>query len=143
MEAININNVGGNRSNYRFRGEPVQLMVRTAVLDENKEIKGFVECTVDEVYRTQVRVCVSRKQKAAREAVPRAHVVVVKEKPVVVPEVALARLEGRSERDVAVAALEAKVKELLGIVEFRKNAEARRQASIKALELAFNSRHSR
>jgi hypothetical protein len=142
-EPLDIRRHGGDRSNYRLRGEPVQLVARTIVLDKDGNERGAIEVVGTEKYRPTQKVRVSRKQKAAREAVPRATITIVKELIPAPPEVAIARFEGKSEHEIEVAFLEARIKKLLGIVEAQKHLQELHEQSLRRLERAFKLRHSR
>lgn len=141
MDALNFNNFSRNsetEANYRLRNEPVQLRARTLVLDADGKERGSIEIVGEERYKSPVKINASRKRKAAMAAVPRATITVVKEKRPVDPAVAIATFEGKTGADVEVARLEARVKELLGIVRRKDDAEVRRLQSIERLEGLFN-----
>jgi len=113
---MNIRYVDGNNSCYRLRGEPVQLTAKSVKLDANGKIESMVVETVAEIYAAKVRARGPRKQTAARQMRPTGRVVVV-ERKVATPEVAIARFEGGGDREVQIAILERKIKELMGMVE--------------------------
>ncbi len=116
MQPMNINNIGGNESNYRLRGEPVKLAARVLVgcrPDGDGWEEVWDETSIVERYRTMVKSRGSRKQRAAHAMIPRASVTIVKRLDVAMPEVVFARLEGKSDTEVRIAELEAKIRALL------------------------------
>ena len=146
MEAINIRHVGGE-SNYRLLTEPVKLTIRTEHVPTKDELRWeddggpavdlTSEETVEEYHKRMMRVRGARKQRAARMYRPVESMKIVKiGKPAPV-EVAEVRIAGGSEQDEKVAGLEAKIRELLGIVNREQNAEKRLSDSITLLTKKF------
>ena len=120
MEAMNINNIGGNNSNFRLRGEPVKLATKVLVgckPDGDGWEEVWDESIDFERYRPQIRFRGSRKQKAARMIVPFNTVKVVPKLEVGAPPVVVARLEGKSEAEVRIMELEWKIKQLMGLAQ--------------------------
>ena len=119
MEPININRFGGDTSSYRLRHEPVKLACRELVgyrPDGDGYEKVWDEYEEKERYKTKVKPGMPRKQKAALKAIPRATVTIVQPKVVQPKEVVEVVLAGGSEQDIKIARLEARMKELLGII---------------------------
>ena len=119
MKPMNINREGGDRSNYRLRGEPVKLFAKTLV-GARPDGDGW-EQVWDETWGTnydkaRVKPGVPRKQAAARQAIPLSTVTLVNTRTPAPPAVALATLAGKSPDEVKIAELEAKIRELMGLV---------------------------
>jgi hypothetical protein len=152
VNLVNITKVGGE-SNYRLLREPIQLsMVRVVVptVDECRweddggpSIELVSAETVEQRHRRMMQVRGARKQKAARAMRPVESARIVKIAKAAPMEVVAVRLEGGSDEDERIAALEAKVKELLGIVRCRKEAEEKRAGAIQQFEELFNERRMR
>jgi len=111
--AVNIAHHGGLTSNYKLRGEPVKLhnvAYRWYVPDGDGWAPALLsEEDVSERHRSAMRLRGSRKQRAARAAVPLSSVTIVTENKPVAPGVAKAIYEGKSEVDIRVAELEAQI----------------------------------
>jgi hypothetical protein len=118
----------GEESNYRLRGEPVKMVVKvTPVFDapgtDAWETDGGApaplpyEEEIRERYRTPVRSRVGRKQRAAKLARPIESITVVPlaKKPAPM-EVVAVRMEGGTTEEEQIAALESRIKVLLGLV---------------------------
>jgi hypothetical protein len=146
VEAVNINHIvrGGTVANYTLRGEPIKL--------NGKEFRGYFKPDGDgyeEVWeevdlavksKTGMRLRGSRKQKAARAAVPFSTIKIVKPLEPVAPRVAIAVFEGKSTQEVRIIELEEKIKAVLGIDEKATKAEQAKQAAIKRLKAKFDRR---
>lgn len=157
MDAMNFNVIERGEvreSNYRLLNEPVKLMTLiTPVLEapgfDRWEDDGGLpaplpyEVTTEELFRKEVRIKLGHRQRAARMAVPRESIRVVSMGAPAPVEVVMARYEGRSEEEVKIAELEAKIKALLGIARAPIVAEQRRQESIARLEALFEGRRTR
>lgn len=108
-----------NESNFRLRNTSGQLMSRVLVgykpCGDGYE-RVWDESTDKSRYRPSVRLKPGRKQIAARRVVP---VNTVKLNEIVGPRpkpVVDAILEGKSEEDVKIAALEAEIRRLMGLL---------------------------
>lgn len=121
MEMININNYkrGDVVSNYRLRGEPVKLAAKEFngfyIPDGDGYVEAWKETSATEKLRDKMRLRGSRKQRAARQAVPLSSVTIVKPGGTVSPRVAIAMLEGKSQQDVRIIELEEKIKQLMEV----------------------------
>jgi hypothetical protein len=119
MKPMNINREGGNQSSYRLRGEPVKLFAKTLV-GARPDGDGW-EQVWDETWGTnydkvRVKPGVPRKQAAARQAIPLSTVKLVNMRTPAPPAVVLAKLENRTADEIKIAELEAKIRELMGLV---------------------------
>jgi hypothetical protein len=147
MDPVNINHFtrGSTReSNYSLRGEPVRLTVKTLVQGGLLQFPVKEE-TTEEVNKQRVGLRGLRRQRAARAVVTRESIKVVPldYPPPAPPEVVAVRLAGGSDADEKIAALEARIKVLLGIVERPKILAQRKAESIKKLEELFGKRRIR
>ena len=154
MDALNFRVLRGRddrEANYRLRGEPVKLVATiTPVLecqgsdaweDDGGAVAGLpTQVDVAERHRAEVRVRPPRKQAAARAAIPRETVRIVRGEAPAPIEVVEARVAGKSEADVQVARLEARIRELMGVVEERRTLTQRRKESLALLERMFERR---
>jgi len=109
-----------NVANYSLRKSTVKLLAKTLVgvrPDGDGWEEVWEESSEDERYRSQQRLRGSRKQKAARQAIPLATVKIVRpDGPPVDRGVAMALLADKSDDEVKVAKLEAEIRRLLGLV---------------------------
>jgi hypothetical protein len=129
QQALNIN-YAKRQPCYRLRHEPVKLLCR-ALAGYRPDGDGYEEVW-DETFgsercRPQMRTMEEHKQRAARAVIPAATVHIVPlnsgavratgivDPPVPVP-VAMALLNGASEDELKIAELEAKIRELMGLV---------------------------
>jgi len=151
MNAMNFNEFqrgevrGGS---YRLLTEPAQLRVRMEHVpsadelqwedDGGPAIELVTEMTVEEYHKQQMRLRGARKQSAARIARPFESSRIVKVAEPAPMRVVAVRLRGGSERDEQIAALEAQVEVLLGLVRAPIVAAERKAESIKRLESLFN-----
>jgi len=157
MSTINFNVVRrgeASGSNYRLLGAPVELKSRVIPVHAAPGTDGWeddggavapppYEVTQQEIGRREVRMRLGRHQRSAKIAVPRESIKVVPlAKPAPV-EVAVARLKGASPEDEKIAALEAQVRKLLGVVRQREDAEQGRKMAIERLERLFDSKRLR
>ena len=120
METMNINIFGKQGTScYRLRGEKVRLSCKASVgcvPDGDGYLQVWDETFGTKRFKTPVRLNEGRKQAAARQVIPRESIKVVKlSEPNPVP-VTMAILEGKSADEVKIARLEARIKELLGMV---------------------------
>jgi hypothetical protein len=118
-ETVSITRHGSETSCYRLRHEPVRLFARTylgAVPDGDSWAPEYEESFGTEKVSTRVKPGMPRKQAAARIAVPVNTVKVVPVLKPVDPKVALAQLGAKTEEQARIEALEARIKELLGLV---------------------------
>ena len=152
MDAMNfrvLKRAEPRESNYRLLGEPVKLSARCVpVLDgpdeQQWESEGGAlapppyEVDIEEKHRRDLRTRVGRKQTAARCVVPKESIKVVRiEQPAPMRVVAV-RLRDGSERDEQIAALEAQVEVLLGLVRAPIVAAERKAKSIERFKTLFN-----
>lgn len=118
MEAMNINYVD-RQANYRLRGAPVKLFAKT-LQGVRPDGDGWEEVW-DESWGTErcqsiPKLRGSRKQRAAKCLIPRESIRIVP-KVVAAPLcVVEARLANKTAEEVRVAELEAKVRELMGLL---------------------------
>ena len=151
MEPTNIRLLkrGADRAgNYRLLDEPALLKVRVEHVPSSEELAWeddggpsiplVVETTTEEYNRQKMRLRGARKQRAARAYRPTESIRVVKEKVAAPPEVVGVRLRGGSDADEQIAALEARVKALLGIVRAPIEAKKRKDEAIEKLAKLFN-----
>jgi hypothetical protein len=156
MNAMNFNEFqrgevrGGS---YRLLTEPAQLRVRMEHVPSADELQWeddggpavelVTEMTVEEYHKQQMRLRGARKQSAARIARPFESSRIVKVAEPAPMRVVAVRLRGGSERDEQIAALEAQVEVLLGLVRAPIVAAERKAESIKRLESLFNGLRTR
>ena len=156
MNAMNFNEFqrgevrGGS---YRLLTEPAQLRVRMEHVPSADELQWeddggpavelVTEMTVEEYHKQQMRLRGARKQSAARIARPFESSRIVKVAEPASMRVVAVRLRGGSERDEQIAALEAQVEVLLGLVRAPIVAAERKAESIKRLEALFNGLRTR
>lgn len=117
-ETMNINHVGGE-SNYRLRGEPVKLFAKEFIgfrPDGDGWEDVWKETNSAEHYATQMKLKGSRRQRAARQMIPLSTVTIVNLRTPAPPTMVRAILDEKSPDEIRIAELEAKVKELLGLV---------------------------
>ena len=152
MDPMNINKYsrGSNRgSNYRLLGAPLKLtykrtqLLETPGSDTWEDDGGAVapppeKLVVDQRFHSLARIRGPRKQRAARAYVPKESIRVVTPAEPAPMEVVAVRLAGGSEQDEKVAALEARIKKLMDIVQAPVVAEERRKESIARFEKLFN-----
>ena len=151
MEATNIRQLhrGDDRgSNYRLLNEPVQLKVRMEHVPSTEEcaweddggptVSLVTEMTVEQAIKAQMRVRGARKQSAARIARPFESSRIVKVAEPAPMRVVAVRLRDGSERDEQIAALEAQVEVLLGLVRAPIVAAERKAKSIEWFKTLFN-----
>lgn len=156
MNAMNISKHkrGDDReSNYRLLNEPVQLKVRMEHVPSADELQWeddggpavelVTEMTVEEYHKQQMRLRGARKQSAARIARPFESSRIVKVAEPAPMRVVAVRLRDGSERDEQIAALEAQVEVLLGLVHAPIVAAERKAKSIKKFEVLFNGLRTR
>jgi len=156
MNAMNFNEFqrgevrGGS---YRLLTEPAQLRVRMEHVPSADELQWeddggpavelVTEMTVEEYHKQQMRLRGARKQSAARIARPFESSRIVKVAEPAPMRVVAVRLRGGSERDEQIAALEAQVEVLLGLVRAPIVAAERKAESIKRLKALFNGLRTR
>ena len=156
MNAMNFNEFqrgevrGGS---YRLLTEPAQLRVRMEHVPSADELQWeddggpavelVTEMTVEEYHKQQMRLRGARKQSAARIARPFESSRIVKVAEPASMRVVAVRLRGGSERDEQIAALEAQVEVLLGLVRAPIVAAESKAESIKRLEALFNGLRTR
>jgi hypothetical protein len=138
-------------SNYRLHSEPVKLTAKiTPVFDapgvDTWEGEGGAcaplpyEEDAEKRYKQQMNLRGARKQRAAKQFIPRESIKIVQIKTVVPKEVAMAIVEGKSDQEIEVARLTAKIQELMGVINKPKIEAARKIESIKKLEAVFASK---
>ena len=135
-------------SNYRLLSEPVQLKVRMEHVPSIEEcifeddggpaVERVTEMTVEEYHKQQMRLRGARKQSAARIARPFESSRIVKVAEPAPMRVVAVRLRDGSERDEQIAALEAQVEVLLGLVRAPIVAAERKAKSIERFKTLFN-----
>ena len=152
MEPINIVKYDGSglkRANYRLLDEPTKLVAKlhepwVRPDGEGWEVVGMSDqvrvVTTEEANKQKIKVRPPRKQRAARAYVPKESIKVVPAGAPAPLEVAVARIEGKDE---TIAAMEARVRELMGIVAARKAKEQARVKAIAAFESIFNEKRTR
>jgi hypothetical protein len=118
MEAMNINYVD-RQANYRLRGAAVKLFAKTLV-GCRPSGDGWEEVW-DESWGTSYSKSIpkfrgSRKQRAARAMVPVESIKVVAKREAAPACVVEARLANKTAEEVRVAELEAKIRELMGLL---------------------------
>jgi hypothetical protein len=119
MDAININYVD-RQANYRLRGAPVKLFAKT-LQGVRPDGDGWEEVW-DESWGTNYSKSVpkmkgSRKQAAARCLIPRESIRIVAKREAAPLCVVEARLANKTAEEVRIAELEAKVSELMGLLQ--------------------------
>jgi hypothetical protein len=130
MDATNIRTIKrGNsaESNYALRDRPLELRATHVPLlqgvgtDAWEDDGGFVPPIVEldgaDKSRQKIGIRPPRKQRAARANVPRESINVVSMSKPVPRGVAIAIYEGKSEQEVEIARLEARIRELMLAVE--------------------------
>jgi hypothetical protein len=151
MNAMNFNEFqrgevrGGS---YRLLTEPAQLKVRMEHVPSADELQWeddggpavelVTEMTVEEYHKQQMRLRGARKQSAARIARPFESSRIVKVAEPAPMRVVAVRLRDGSERDEQIAALEAQVEVLLGLVRAPIVAAERKAKSIERFKTLFN-----
>ena len=151
MNAMNFNEFqrgevrGGS---YRLLTEPAQLRVRMEHVPSADELQWeddggpavelVTEMTVEEYHKQQMRLRGARKQSAARIVRPRESSRIVKVAEPAPMRVVAVRLRGGSERDEQIAALEAQVEVLLGLVRAPIVAAERKAKSIERFKTLCN-----
>jgi hypothetical protein len=118
VEAININYVD-RQANYRLRGAPVKLFAKT-LQGVRPDGDGWEEVW-DESWGTNYSKNIpklrgSRKQRAARCLVPVESIRIVAKCEAAPACVVEARLANKTAEEVRVAELEAKIRELMGLL---------------------------
>ena len=112
-----------HESNYALRQAPlnlkatVQTVCEASGTDRFDDDGGFIppvrELTEAERYRSNVRIRPAKKQRAAKCYIPKESIKVVSMSKPVARGVAIAIYEGKTEQEIEVAALEARVRELM------------------------------
>ena len=156
MDAMNfrvLKRAEPRESNYRLLTEPAQLKVRMEHVPSADELQWeddggpavelVTEMTVEEYHKQQMRLRGARKQSAARIARPFESSRIVKVAEPAPMRVVAVRLRDGSERDEQIAALEAQVEVLLGLVRAPIVAAERKAKSIERLETLFNGLRTR
>ena len=133
---------------YRLLTEPAQLKVRMEHVPSADELQWeddggpavelVTEMTVEEYHKQQMRLRGARKQSAARIARPFESSRIVKVAEPAPMRVVAVRLRDGSERDEQIAALEAQVEVLLGLVRAPIVAAERKAKSIERFKTLFN-----
>ena len=118
MEAININYID-RQANYRLRGERVRLFAKSLVgvrPDGDGWEEVWDESWGTERSRSIPKLRGSRKQRAARCLVPVESIRIVAKCEAAPRPIVEARLAGKSEEEMRIAELEAKIAELMGLL---------------------------
>lgn len=118
-ETVNINQIGANTSNYRLRGEPAQLTCRTfqGFRPDGDGWADEWEVTIGtERHRTHVKPGLPRKQAAARAKIPINTIKIVPRLEAAPKDVVMARLADATPQELKIAALQAEIKKLLGLL---------------------------
>ena len=151
METTNFNTMkrGDNVvSNYRLMNEPVKLTTKLyepyVVPDgdgwaETGAVCGVpVKVSIDKKrYSQLMRLRGSRKQRAAKAFIPRESIKVVSQSKPVAAAVGIAIYEGKTEQEIQIAQLEARIREVMGLVNKQKAVERRKVESTETLERVF------
>ena len=138
-------------SNYRLGSEPVKLTAKIIQVFDAPGVDTWegeggacmpapFEEEIEVRNKSKMNLRGSRKQRAAKQFIPRESIKVVEIKTVVPKQVAMAIVQGKSDHEIKVAELEAKIQTLLGIVNKPKIEAQRKAESINKLEQVFAAR---
>jgi len=141
-------------SNYRLLDERPKLTAKITKVFDAPGVDAWegeggavmplpVEEEVSYKSKSVMNVRGARKQRAAKQFIPRESIKVVKIGRPVDVKVAMAVVTGKSDDEIKIVSLEAQIERLLGIVQAPRIAAERKAASLKKLEEVFESKRTK